>query len=44
MNNMYGHIFPNNTQIKVNESVEGESIERRVERILNNNEPITNID
>lgn len=29
------------TQLKINESQEGECIERKIERILNNNEPIT---
>lgn len=38
---LYGPVFPQQSQIHVNDSVEGEPIERRVERIMNNNEPIT---
>jgi hypothetical protein len=37
----YKPTLPKKTTITLNESVEGETIERKVERILNNNEPLT---
>lgn len=38
---MYKPLWPNNETYRINESTEGETIETRVERIMNNNEPIT---
>lgn len=37
---MYNQIHPNPTGFTINESVEGETMETKVERILNNQEPI----
>lgn len=36
----YTPILPSHTTIEINESTEGETIETRVERIMNNKEPI----
>ena len=41
MTPLYGHTFPNNNSIEYNDATEGEPIERRVERIMSQNEPIT---
>lgn len=45
MNTMHNKLYkvkiPTPTQITQNDSVEGEVIERKVERIMNNNEPLT---
>lgn len=38
---MYNKINYKKTSIEVNQSVEGESIEQKIERVVNNNEPIT---
>lgn len=38
---MYKKNKVNGTSLKVNQSTEGETIEQKVERIVNNNEPIT---
>lgn len=38
---MYKQNIASNTSLKVNESVDGETIENKIERIINNNEPIT---
>lgn len=37
---MYKRIRPSHTSLRVNETVEGETIEQKVDRILNNKEPI----
>ena len=37
---MYKKIKPTKTTIKINESVEGETIEMKVDRIVNSKEPI----
>lgn len=41
MHTLYGYPHPTTTTIDYNESIEGEPIEKRVERILSQNEPIT---
>jgi len=38
---MYKKIKPNGTTLKVNSSYQGETIEQKVNRIVNNKEPIT---
>lgn len=38
---MYTKIKPSKTTLKVNDSVEGETIEDKMKRIMNNKEPIT---
>lgn len=38
---MYNKQQPNKTTIKVNQSIEGETIEKKMRRIVNNKEPIT---
>lgn len=38
---MYKRNKPVKTDIRINKSVEGETIEQKVNRIVNNNEPIT---
>lgn len=38
---IYPITHPTASRYEINDSVEGESIERRVERIMNNEEPIT---
>lgn len=37
---MYNPTRPTQTSIQINKSIEGESIEKKVRRILNNKEPI----
>ena len=37
---MYKKIKAGNTHISINESVEGETIEQKIERVVNNGEPI----
>lgn len=38
---MYKKIKPSTTSLKVNDSYEGETIEQKMKRVLNNKEPIT---
>ena len=41
MKSTYNRIIKRTTGITINESLEGETIEMKIERILNNGEPIT---
>lgn len=38
---MYNYKKPRPTSLKINTSLQGETIEEKIERIVNNNEPIT---